>query len=234
MAVHLMSPQIPAIMGIKAHATDKVSSSTFSRDVLRIETREPLFSPSFHATLTSRPKRSSSWHPKVDPEGKRTLGFLTKPDLVLEQATSNAVTGLIKGHRRDLQLGYCVVRNRGADDSTSSLKVRNRAEMEFFSRARALVATRQDQTRHLGTSVASSCASHRPHYIKSEFPKVKREIMDMLKDAKQQLEAMGPARSEPNGQRAYLEAIEQRHGHRDEELYVLHGPPVPCFPSGRT
>ncbi|KAK3317134.1 dynamin family protein [Cercophora scortea] len=243
--------EIPAIMGIKANATDKVSCPTFSRDVLRIEKSGP---QEEHLTIIDVPGIFENESPglttkddialvegmvkhyikdsrtiilavvpcnvdiatqkiiklasEADPEGKRTLGVLTKPDLVLEQATINAVTGLIKGQRRDLQLGYCVVRNRGADDLTSSLETRNRAEMEFFSRP---PWSQLDKTRLGIPALRARLRELLMDRTKSEFPKVKREIMDMLKDSKQQLEAMGPARSEPDEQRAYLGAIEQRY-----------------------
>ncbi|KAK2928387.1 Dynamin [Fusarium oxysporum f. sp. vasinfectum] len=72
---------------------------------------------------------------EVDPEGKRTLGVLTKPDLAVEEATKAVVVDLVRGKRRDLQLGYCVVKNRSADDSSSSAEERTRAEKEFFSKA---------------------------------------------------------------------------------------------------
>lgn len=68
----------------------------------------------------------------VDPNGCRTMGVLTKPDLVLERATQQAILDLIQGRRQKLKLGYYVVKNRGADDESSSLQKRNEEEKAFF------------------------------------------------------------------------------------------------------
>ncbi|KAL7934311.1 P-loop containing nucleoside triphosphate hydrolase protein [Trichoderma chlorosporum] len=58
---------------------------------------------------------------EADPQGKRTLGVLTKPDLAIENATKAVVCDLVNGKRRDLHLGYCVIKNLGADDTSGSM-----------------------------------------------------------------------------------------------------------------
>ena len=68
----------------------------------------------------------------VDPEGIRTMGVLTKPDLLAENSTKQVVVDLVLGKKQDLTLGYCLVKNRNADDKTSSLEDRNRSETAFF------------------------------------------------------------------------------------------------------
>ncbi|KAF2191277.1 interferon-inducible Mx protein, partial [Zopfia rhizophila CBS 207.26] len=52
----------------------------------------------------------------ADLEGMRTMGVLTKPDLVTDIATQDAIKDLILGKWNQLRLGYCVVKNRSADD----------------------------------------------------------------------------------------------------------------------
>ena len=52
-----------------------------------------------------------------DKLGERTLGVLTKPDLVTESTAKASVCNLVCGNRRPLALGYYLVRNRGADDA---------------------------------------------------------------------------------------------------------------------
>ncbi|GAT24032.1 interferon-induced GTP-binding protein Mx2 [Aspergillus luchuensis] len=54
-----------------------------------------------------------------DGNGERTLGVLTKPDLVIEQSAKAALCSLVLGHKRPLTLGYYLVRNQGADQDTS-------------------------------------------------------------------------------------------------------------------
>lgn len=68
----------------------------------------------------------------ADPEGFRTMGVLTKPDLAPERAMQQTIVDLIQGKRQDLKLGYCVVKNRGSDDDNSTLEKRNIEERDFF------------------------------------------------------------------------------------------------------
>ena len=143
---------------------------------------------------------------EVDPDGKRTLGVLTKPDLAVETATQHAVAELIRGRRRDLQLGYCVVRNRGADDqaSTIDIEARDAAERTFFGRE---PWSKLDPTRIGIPALRSRLRELLMDRTKSEFPNVKREIQAQLKEADTQLRAMGDARSKPDEQRTYLGKI---------------------------
>ncbi|KAE9576324.1 hypothetical protein CGMCC3_g7655 [Colletotrichum fructicola] len=60
-----------------------------------------------------------------DPEGVRTMGVLTKPDLAIERAMQQIVCELVEGKRFPLRLGYCVVKNRGSDDNKLTLGERN-------------------------------------------------------------------------------------------------------------
>ena len=53
-----------------------------------------------------------------DKNGERTLGVLTKPDLVLEPGAQAAVCDLVQGKKRPLTLGYFLVRNRGASSGS--------------------------------------------------------------------------------------------------------------------
>ncbi|CVL13641.1 related to RBTMx2 protein [Fusarium proliferatum] len=56
---------------------------------------------------------------EVDPTGERTLGILTKPDLLKERSAKAVICDLVLGKRRPLTLGYYVVRSRGGDDEDS-------------------------------------------------------------------------------------------------------------------
>lgn len=57
----------------------------------------------------------------ADPTGLRTMGVLTKPDLAAEMATRNAVIDLVRGKGSSLNLGYYVVKNRGAVETDTGL-----------------------------------------------------------------------------------------------------------------
>ncbi|PHH75692.1 hypothetical protein CDD80_2181 [Ophiocordyceps camponoti-rufipedis] len=143
---------------------------------------------------------------KADPDGVRTMGVLTKPDLATEMATRNAVIELVRGNRTPLKLGYFVVKNRGADDKTSSLKERNDIEKAFFSEAtwtsirdRCGVGALKERLRRLLMSVS-----------KKELPLVKADIEESLRRCRAELDTMGPARGDQYTQRQYLGKLATR------------------------
>ncbi|KAI8305059.1 dynamin family protein [Colletotrichum sp. SAR11_59] len=138
---------------------------------------------------------------EADPEGKRTLGVLTKPDLVSESATREAVLDLVKGKRRDIQLGYYVVKNRGADDKDSSREDRDRQEKLFFGEDPWVSL---DKMRLGIPALRSRLRELLMERTRAEFPKVRDELNVRLAESKVQLKALGPARAEPDEQRQFL------------------------------
>ena len=69
---------------------------------------------------------------ELDPDGIRTLGVLTKLDLVDRGAEHNVVN-LITGHEHQLRLGWHLLRNAGQSELANSIEVRQQAETDFFS-----------------------------------------------------------------------------------------------------
>jgi len=71
---------------------------------------------------------------EADPEGIRTLGVLTKPNLVDKGGEQNVID-LVKGKKNKLKLGYCIVRNRGQAELSTAASERSGVEKSFFNRA---------------------------------------------------------------------------------------------------
>ncbi|KAI1384096.1 dynamin family protein [Hypoxylon trugodes] len=138
---------------------------------------------------------------EVDREGKRTIGVLTKPDLLTEKATKDSIAELVKGNRRDLTLGYFVIRNRGADDATSNLDQRNETERAFFDGS---PWNELDRGRLGIDSLRLRLRELLMERTKHDFPIVKREIETQLRDKQERLVLMGTARISPEQQRVYL------------------------------
>ncbi|KAI1458589.1 interferon-induced GTP-binding protein Mx2 [Annulohypoxylon moriforme] len=139
----------------------------------------------------------------ADPDGMRTMGVLTKPDLASEKATQDAVIDLVKNKRNRLTLGYCVVKNRSADDNTSTISDRLAAEKAFFMSPpwssiadRCGVASLQIRLRELLMDIS-----------KRELPHVKVDVERRLQIRRSELEAMGPSRSDQSSQRLFLGRI---------------------------
>ncbi|KAH7159813.1 P-loop containing nucleoside triphosphate hydrolase protein [Dactylonectria estremocensis] len=138
---------------------------------------------------------------EADPDGKRTLGVLTKPDLAVENATKEQVVDLVLGRRRDLQLGYCVVKNRGADDTSSSAEKRDCDEKSFFQQS---PWTRLPADKLGIPALKSRIQQLLMNRTKSEFPKVRAELTGKLKSRKSDLQSMGRSRSTPDQQRIFI------------------------------
>lgn len=68
----------------------------------------------------------------LDPEGIRTMGILTKPDLV-DHGSENTIIDLLMGRRHQMRLGWHLLRNPGQAELQSS-RSRGEIENEFFAR----------------------------------------------------------------------------------------------------
>lgn len=68
---------------------------------------------------------------ECDPQGRRTLGVLTKPDLVDKGAEAAAID-ILEGKAHPLRLGWCVVKNAGQNELAKSFEERRHDEEVFF------------------------------------------------------------------------------------------------------
>lgn len=134
------------------------------------------------------------------------MGVLTKPDLATEVATQDAVVSLVAGKGSTLKLGYYLVKNRSADDKTSTLSERTLAEDAFFlNPVWSSVADR------CGTVVLKARIRELlMHLTKQELPHVKSDIEQRLRKQRSQLEAIGLPRCDPSSQRLFLGRLSTR------------------------
>ncbi|KAF2740333.1 interferon-induced GTP-binding protein Mx2 [Polyplosphaeria fusca] len=139
---------------------------------------------------------------KADSDGVRTMGVLTKPDLVTEDASRDTIKDLILGRGKKLRLGYFIVKNRGADDRISTLDERIEEEKAFFHdpkwREIALVA-------RCGIGPLKARLSDLlMDLTKKEFPNVKADVMKDLEESKGKLSGIGPSRAGQTAQRMFI------------------------------
>lgn len=105
----------------------------------------------------------------LDPEGDRTFGVLTKPDL-MDRGAEGAVVDLVEGKHHKLKLGWHVLRNPGQATLDKELGSRSQVEAEFFATEAPWNTLPKD---HVGISALKTrlqeiLASH----IRREFPRV--------------------------------------------------------------
>jgi hypothetical protein len=135
---------------------------------------------------------------EYDPKGERTLGVLTKPDLVLEPGMQGAVCDLVLGNKRALNLGYFLVRNRGADGPPDE-------ELDkFFHRSpwNELPADR------VGIAALKAQLIVLLHELSErEFPKLIRDVNEQIRACKRELDNLGLPRQDEREQRSFLSHI---------------------------
>ncbi|KAF1947621.1 interferon-induced GTP-binding protein Mx2 [Clathrospora elynae] len=144
----------------------------------------------------------------ADPDGTRTMGVLTKPDLVTENTTREAIMDLISGKRNRLRLGYCIVKNRSADDQSSTLADRLVQEKAFFANAtwNSLATSRRCGVESLKVRLSDLLMS----ITKKELPNVKMDVASQLESCRVSLKSLGPARIGQGAQRSYLGGLASR------------------------
>lgn len=110
---------------------------------------------------------------ELDPEGIRTLGVLTKPDLVDKGAEHNVID-LIMNREHQLRLGWHLLRNAGQSELSNSITSRQEAERRFFS----TVAPWKDLDKdRVGiSSFRVRLQEVLSDHIRREFPKVRQQL----------------------------------------------------------
>lgn len=139
---------------------------------------------------------------EADPEGRRTLGIITKPDRVVVGGEDEAaVVRLAKNVEHELRLGWHVVKNRDHAMRDCSSEERDRAEKDFFAQGiwgsvlKAHVGVDALRTR-LGSILLRE--------IRAELPILLAEIKKGIQECESGLARMGEPRETPRDQRAYL------------------------------
>lgn len=140
---------------------------------------------------------------QYDPAGERTLGVLTKPDLVIERSAKEAVCNLVKGRKKPLNLGYYLVKNRGGDDDDDSDDAfgLRRKERELFQQS-PWCNLPQDR-------VGISALRERLQDLLGEitdraYPELRSEARKKLSETRDEREALGPPRQTDREQQQYL------------------------------
>lgn len=79
-----------------------------------------------------------------DSRGQRTLGVLTKPDLV-DRGAEQSIMDLVQGRTHKLSLGWCIVRNLGQKELSDSSSDRHALEKSFFKSREPWVSLDKDR-----------------------------------------------------------------------------------------
>ncbi|KAI9293116.1 hypothetical protein K502DRAFT_318837 [Neoconidiobolus thromboides FSU 785] len=131
---------------------------------------------------------------EVDPEGKRTIGVITKIDLM--DAGTNALD-ILTGRVLNLKLGFIGVVNRSQQDTVANKPIIDslKAETDFFSTHPAYksISTRCG-TAHLAKTLNQVLVNH----IRERLPDMKSKLNTMIGQTQQELASYGNPSVESN------------------------------------
>jgi len=139
---------------------------------------------------------------EVDPKGDRTLGIITKPDLL--PSGSGSETAFLELARNEdifFKLGWHVLKNRKFDERDASLMERNLAENQYFrtSNFKSL------PTNSVGIDTLRSRLSMLLfEHVRQELPKLRNDLEGALNTSQQQLDVLGDRRTQAHECKTYL------------------------------
>ncbi|KAL7752504.1 hypothetical protein RI367_002038 [Sorochytrium milnesiophthora] len=138
---------------------------------------------------------------KYDPDGQRTMGVVTKPDL-MDAGTERIALSMLNGTYKKLRLGYHIVRNRNYEEVMANMthKKAMLKERAFFEQAPWNQISRSD----CGIATLKSKLVHLLQaHIRRELPSVQQEILARSNEIKAELERLGPSLT-PENQLTYI------------------------------
>jgi GTPase SAR1 family protein len=139
---------------------------------------------------------------KVDPEGERTLGIITKPDR-LEHGSPSEKAFLELARNKDifLKLGWHVLKNRKFEESNFSFQERNASEAAFFQKS-IFKELPRDSTGIGALRIRLSLLLF--EHIKQELPNLRNDLEQAFAETSGQLSIMGARRTTARECREFL------------------------------
>ena len=139
---------------------------------------------------------------KVDPEGDRTLGVITKPDrLPAGSDSERSFIDLASNADIFFKLGWHVLKNRTFEEDGCTLMERNSSEAIWFGKSNF----QELGADSLGVeTLRSRLSTLLFEHVRRELPQLQKDLQQALRESEKQLEAMGDSRSNPTECRTYL------------------------------
>jgi hypothetical protein len=115
---------------------------------------------------------------KVDPDGDRTIGVITKPDLV-DKGTERDIIDLVNNKKKYLKLGYRILKNRSQNDINEKISREDTIikEADFFNKE----PWNTIDKKLLGVNSLKKYLSEiLVNHINKELPNVKKQINELI------------------------------------------------------
>lgn len=142
---------------------------------------------------------------KFDKAGLRTVGIITKPDLI-NKGTESRIANLAKNMDRvKLKLGFFLLKNPSPLEIREGLRWEERQRQEaLFFQSSPWKDQNLDMARVGIDNLRNFLQRLLDDHIERELPKVRKEIESLLKDTERELLQIGPERSSVGQIRMFL------------------------------
>ncbi|KAH8435414.1 uncharacterized protein LDX57_013044 [Aspergillus melleus] len=167
---------------------------------------------------------------QFDPRGERTLGIITKPDrLPPGSDTENQFFRLAKNEDIHFELGWHVLKNRSFEEAEFSIQERNSSEATYFRRS--IFGTLPPA--HVGiSSLVNRLSRLLFSHVQQALPKLQDELNEALEENRNEISAMGEARTSPEECKMFLSRLgldfyevckAAVNGHYEGQYFVSEG-----------
>ncbi|XP_026569411.1 interferon-induced GTP-binding protein Mx2-like [Pseudonaja textilis] len=158
----------------------------------------------------------------VDPEGERTLGILTKPDLI-DEGTENETVDIVRNQRVPLKKGYMIVKCRGQSDLTNKLSLEDavKKEREFFEEHK-FFSRLLKEGRATIPFLAERLTQELTKHIQKTLPTLEQQIVTSLEETYQNLKQYGESVPESLEEKKYF-FVEKINAFNEDLLKIVHG-----------
>uniref|UniRef100_G1KYF1 Dynamin-type G domain-containing protein n=1 Tax=Anolis carolinensis TaxID=28377 RepID=G1KYF1_ANOCA len=128
---------------------------------------------------------------EVDPQGERTLGIVTKPDLV-DKGVEEEIVDIVQNQKVPLKKGYMIVKCRGQTDINKkvSLKDAIQNERRFFEK-HSIFRSLLEEGKATIPLLAELLTQELIEHINKSLPTLERQIKDKIEEANIKLEHCG-------------------------------------------
>ncbi|KAF4095120.1 hypothetical protein G5714_024198 [Onychostoma macrolepis] len=142
---------------------------------------------------------------EVDPDGKRTVAILTKPDLI-DKGTEKRILRIVSNEVIPLRKGYIMVKCRGQQQIDDNISLEESADMErdFFQNHEHFSCLLQEEKATI-KSLAVKLSQHLVDHIKKSLRQLNEQIKKKLWDLRNELKECeaGPPQ-DPRGAKKFL------------------------------
>uniref|UniRef100_A0A7N8YHV5 Interferon-induced GTP-binding protein Mx n=1 Tax=Mastacembelus armatus TaxID=205130 RepID=A0A7N8YHV5_9TELE len=128
---------------------------------------------------------------EVDPDGERTLGILTKPDLV-DKDTEQTVVQIVHNEIIHLKKGYMIVRCRGQKEITENVSLTKATEREkAFFKDHSYFQTLYNEGHATVSKLAEKLTAELVHHVQKSLSRLEEEIEKKLAQNQEELDKYG-------------------------------------------